>query len=329
MINHTDTALRVGILGCSDVASRKFLPALLRSEQARLSAVASSDRKRAAAFAPCQTYASVTYDELIEGSDADLLYISLPNHLHEEYVLRALRGGKHVLCEKPLGLSVASVQRMLSAARERGLLLAENIMFLHHVQHRAAKDLVFDGRIGRLRRLRTSFGFLLRDSRNFRLDPGRGGGAFYDLIRYPLGAALLFLPGGLAQYSGIRLTRNQLNTGVHGHAVTGNGIVFDFSVSFDQQYESFYELIGEQGKLRLERAFTTPPGMANSLELTVGTERTTIPTPPDDHFLKMLDHAVSLINAEQGFEDEYAQALWLATEADRIWTSCENVVLLE
>jgi NDP-hexose-3-ketoreductase len=329
MVHRQDNKLRIGILGCSDIASRKFLPALLGSQHAVLAAVASRDRDRAKGFVPGRAYAALTYDELMDGGDADLVYISLPNHLHEEWVLRALESGKHVLCEKPLGLNSASVHRMIDAARKRGLLLAENIMFVHHRQHQVVRDLLTAGRIGRLRQLRTSFGFLLHDRGNFRLDPARGGGVFHDLLRYPLAAARMFLSGDLVEVAGFRLNRGGLNVGMHGYGMTDDGALFDFSVSFDQHYESYYELVGERGKIRIDRAFTTPPELANIIQLSVGTEHFSVLAPADDHFSRMIEHAALLISDGKRHEEEYAQAAWLAVSAELVWKSCRDVALKE
>jgi NDP-hexose-3-ketoreductase len=319
--------LRVGILGCSDIAARRFVPALRRTGAAVLSSVASRDRARAGRFVPGVEYRPLTYEEMADGGNAELVYVSLPNDRHEEWVLRCLRGGKHVLCEKPLGLSPRSVERMTGCARERGLTLVENIMFLHHRQHRLVRDLIGAGKIGAVRRLRASFGFLLADPGNFRSDPARGGGAFYDLIRYPLAIAGFLLPGRLDRVAGIRLTRNGLNVGVHAHAATDRGVVLDLSVSFAQQYESLYEVTGERGAILLERAFTTPPDLENTIRLTVGTERSSIAVSPDDHFLRMIDHVAGLVRSHGDREAEYRRSEVLADTAERIWNSCREIVI--
>ena len=108
--------LRVGILGCSDIARRRFVPALLASDRAVLAAVAGRDRNRAAAFIPGENCAVLDYDGLVANPAVDLIYISTPNHLHEEWTVRALEAGKHVICEKPLATSLRSAEKMLSAA---------------------------------------------------------------------------------------------------------------------------------------------------------------------------------------------------------------------
>ena len=108
--------LRIGILGCSDIARRKFVPALLNSDQAVLAAVAGRDRDKAAGFVPGGNYEVTGCDELVAGTGVDLIYISTPNHLHEEWAVKALEAGKHVICEKPLATSLCSAEKMLATA---------------------------------------------------------------------------------------------------------------------------------------------------------------------------------------------------------------------
>ena len=317
--------VRIGILGCSDIAERKFLPALLRSPRAILSAVASRDLGRTARWCARSGGVPCTYDKLVRGGTADLVYLSLPNHLHEEWVLRALAGGMHVLCEKPLGLTVRSVQRMVNAARERGLLLAENLMFLRHPQHGIVRELIASGAVGPVRGLRTSYGFPLADPDNFRMDPTRGGGAFHDLIRYPLGMAQFLLQGPVVRAHGFRRVRDGLTVAVHAWAVTGETEMLSLSVGFDQQYECFYEVVGEQGVIRLDRAYTPPADLANTVHLTIGSERTTVMAPAADQFQLMLDHVIGQLASEPGREELYRGAAELARAAELVRQGCEEV----
>ncbi len=127
--------LRVGILGYSDIARRKFIPALLQSKKASLVAVGSTQRIKTESLIDGNLIAFMTYQDLVCDPAVDLIYLSLPNHLHEEWSVRALEQGKHVICEKPLALSATSAMLMLEAAERHGRLLFENLMYLQHPQH--------------------------------------------------------------------------------------------------------------------------------------------------------------------------------------------------
>ncbi|GAM09066.1 putative oxidoreductase [Geobacter sp. OR-1] len=319
--------LGVGILGCSDIARRKFIPAVLCSKLARLSAIYGRDSGTAAALVPDLRCDFMDCDELLASRHIQVIYNSLPNHLHEEFTIRALEQGKHVICEKPLGLSTASVERMLQCAEANGLLLYENLMFLCHPQHDMVKNLLQFGKIGRLVSLRSVFGFPAPATGNFRLDPAMGGGALNDLSRYPAATALYFLRGALDGFSGIALNRNGLNLAVHGTAVSTANEIYMFSMVFGQQYESYYEIVGETGKIRVDRAYTTPADLANVVILVHGAEETTIAAPAADHFLLALEHACSLILAGGPFQEIHDRSRTIAAISDRISKGCRDVEL--
>lgn len=317
-------SLRVGILGCSEIARRKFVPALLRSECAVLAAVAGRDRSRAAGFFPGEKFAAVDCDELIASPLVDLVYVSTPNHLHEEWTVRALEAGKHVVCEKPLATSFDSAERMLAAADKHGMLLYENLMYLQHPQHGEVKRCIEEGRIGRVTAFRTTFGFPEPPAGDFRLDPEMGGGAFHDLNRYPLSAALHFLQGDDYQFRGISFGRERLNLAMHGVAATSAGEAFIFSIAFGQLYESYYEVIGEEGKIRVDRAYTTPADMANTVHAVRGGIDFSFAVPPADHFLLTINHVAALIARGGDFSHEHARFRKLASLAEAMERGCRN-----
>jgi NDP-hexose-3-ketoreductase len=315
----TGAVVRVGILGCSDIARRKFMPALACGERAKLTAISSRFPGKAAAFAGDSGCLCLTHEELIASREVDLVYLSLPNHLHEEWAIRVLEAGKHLICEKPLATSLAAAERMLALARRRKRLLYENQMFLFHPQHEVVRSLIASGRIGGVKALRCCFGFPLPPEGDFRLDPLQGGGAFQDLARYPLGAALYFLKGKLSRFRGHALWNGELNVAVQGGAVTDADEFFFFSIAFGQQYESYYEIVGETGKLRLERAFTTPPDLANRLLLTDSGGVTEIGLPAADHFRLMIEAVAAMIQEGADFEpclDRVGKVARLAAELE-------------
>ena len=316
--------LRIGILGCSDIARRKFVPALLGSDNAVLAAVAGRDRNRAADFVPGEKYVVTDYDELVASPAVDLIYISTPNHLHEEWTVRALEAGKHVICEKPLATSLISAEKMLATAEKRGLLLYENLMYLQHPQHAAVKRCIAQGHIGRITSFRTAFGFPGPPAGDFRLDPAMGGGAFHDLNRYPLSAALYFLQGDEYLFHGISIDRDRLNLAMHGVAATSADEAFNFSIAFGQQYESFYEIIGEQGKIRVDSAYTTPAGLANKVHVLRGRDDTSFIVPPADHFLLTINHVAALISRSGDFREEHARSRKLAHLATAMERGCRH-----
>ena len=322
MPQSSNSPVRVGILGCSDIARRRFIPALLKSGDGVLAAIASRDRNKAAGMAPPGNWRILDYAGLVDAPDIDLVYLSLANHLHEEWALRALEQGKHVICEKPLALSITSADRMLDAATRAGRLLYENLMFLHHPQHDTVRELIAGGLLGRVRTVRSVFGFPFPRAGDFKLDPSRGGGAFHDLARYPLGTALYYLTGEITSFRGFSLHRDGLTMAVEGVTKTSAEETFSFSIAFGRQYESYYEVVGEKGKVRLERAYTTPPELANRIILTCGTEETAVAVEPCDQFSLMLDHVCALVRENGDFAAAHDRSRRLARLADALWKGC-------
>lgn len=316
----TVSPVRIGLLGCSDIARRKFAPALAKCSNALLVAVSSRNQKYAADLFPgCIV---TCYEELLASPSIDLVYISFPNHLHEEWSIKALEAGKHVVCEKPLATSLASAERILECASRNKRLLYENQMFLFHPQHALVKAMIADGRIGRVKALRSFFGFPSPPKGNFRLDPLQGGGAFHDLVRYPLGIAAYLLNSLPRGFRGHSTWKNSLNTGVTGTAITDHDELFTFSVSFGQQYEASYEVVGETGKIRLERAYTTPAEYENSIFVTAGSITSETVVPAADHFELMIENICNLIQTNGDYSFLNRQAALMAKLADCIEQGC-------
>ncbi|WP_243372315.1 Gfo/Idh/MocA family oxidoreductase [Geotalea sp. SG265] len=316
--------VRVGILGCSDIARRKFIPALAQAKGAVLRGIASRDPAQAAATWPNLPVEPVGYGELLADPQIQLVYLSPPNHLHEEFVLRALQAGKHVICEKPLGLSLASVRKMLACAEKRGLLLFENLMYLHHPQHAAVKEIIDGDAIGTVRTVRSVFTFPAPAVGNFRLDPARGGGAFHDLARYAVGTAWFFLKGAWRSFRGYALDQNDLNVAIHGTALTTAGEIFSCSLAFGQPYESSYEIVGEEGSIRVDRAYTTPPEMANRIRVISGGKDISFTVPPADHFRLMIEDVCTMVLGGGDFTAARERNLQLASMAEQMRKGCHH-----
>ncbi len=178
--------LRWGLLGTARI-NRMVIPPLRASAGNRLLAVASRDLARATGYAKEWGIerAHGAYEALLADPEIDAVYIPLPNHLHAEWTIRAARAGKHVLCEKPLALTVAEVDAMGAAARESGVVLAEAFMYRHHPQTLKVKELVDAGAIGPVRFVRGTFSFPLTRPDDVRLRPEWGGGCLWDVGCYP------------------------------------------------------------------------------------------------------------------------------------------------
>jgi len=167
------------------------MPAIMKSRNGRLKAVACRSRDHAESIAQEHDIPSACgrYEEILEDPQVDAVYIPLPNHLHREWTLRALEAGKHVLCEKPLAMNAREAESMVQASRERGLLLMEALMYRFHPRSRQVKALIDEGAIGDPRLVRAAFCFSHPDPSDIRFRPEMGGGALLDVGCYGVSLA--------------------------------------------------------------------------------------------------------------------------------------------
>ena len=181
--------IRWGVLSTANIGRQKVIPAIQRSQLGAVTAIASRDLARAKAAATelgiDKPYGS--YQELLSDRNIDAVYIALPNHLHVRWSMRALSARKHVLCEKPIGLTVAEAEQLAGAAAAHPKLkVMEAFMYRFHPQWQAAQKLVREGRIGQLRTIHTHFSYYNDDPKNIRNQADIGGGALMDIGCYPV-----------------------------------------------------------------------------------------------------------------------------------------------
>lgn len=179
--------IRWGVLSTARIGTETVIPAMQLGEYCTVTAIASRKLEKAQAAARQlgieKTYGS--YEELLVDPDIDAVYIPLPNHLHVPWAIKALNAGKHVLCEKPIGLNAAEAQKLLNAARKfPRLKVMEAFMYRHHPQWKWAKQKVSEGKIGELRTIQTFFSYHNIDPDNIRNKADIGGGGLMDIGCY-------------------------------------------------------------------------------------------------------------------------------------------------
>ncbi len=184
--------VRWGVLGTADIARGATIPGMQLAESCRLYAVAGRSLEKARQFRDAFGFEKAygSYDELLADPDVEAVYIPLPNHLHCEWSIRALRAGKHVLCEKPLAMTAAEAESMFRAAEENHVFLMEAFAYLHSPIIAEVKKAVADGAVGEIRYLESAFITGRRPDTDIRLRKETGGGSMYDLGCYALSMAL-------------------------------------------------------------------------------------------------------------------------------------------
>ncbi len=184
--------VRWGVLSTADIGLTKVLPAMQKGQYCDLVGISSRNLQRAEAAARQlgipKAYGS--YEELLADPEIEAVYNPLPNNLHVEWSIKALEAGKHVLCEKPIGMSAADGQKLVDAAkRHPQLKVMEAFMYRHHPQWQRARQLVKEGKVGELRTMQMFFGYYLVDPDNVRNIPATGGGGLMDIGCYCISTA--------------------------------------------------------------------------------------------------------------------------------------------
>lgn len=251
-------AVRWGIAGTAKIARNFFLPAV-REAGGEPAAVAGRDRGRVTRWAADQGVARaiVGYQGLIEDPAIDAVYIPLPNSMHGEWTIRALRAGKAVLCEKPLTGSFAETEQVLAVAKETGTPLWEAFVFPFHDQMERLRGLLTDGVIGDLMEIQSSFHFLMTDeATNVRMLTSLDGGALLDVGCYPVRLARdLFGAEPDSAWAAAQWHESGVDTATWGVLGFPGGRRLLLSCAFNLSFTTFSRLIGTGGQIHVTNPF--------------------------------------------------------------------------
>lgn len=259
--------LRWGLIGASTIA-RQHMIAAIRANGGEVVDVMSSDAARAQAFAAENGVARSTTSlaELVEDPEVDAVYISTTNDLHRDQLFAAARAGKHVLCEKPLALNLADARAMVDACRERGVVIGVNHHLRNAATHRAMREAILQGRIGRPLFARVFHAvYLPPNLQGWRIDkPQAGGGVVLDItvhdadtLRFvladePQSVSAMVSRGGMG--------RDGLEDGVMGVVRFSSGLLAQFHDAFTTRYaQTGFEVHGEEGSLIGRDCMTQAP----------------------------------------------------------------------
>jgi len=255
--------VRWGVLSSAKIGLEKVIPAMQKGEYCEITAIASQNLERGKAAAAQlgipQAYGS--YEELLADDNIDAVYIPLPNHLHVPWTKKALEAGKHVLCEKPIGLNTAEAEDLLACAKKHSQLkVMEAFMYRHHPQWLKAQQLVNEGKIGNLLNIHSFFSYYNADPANIRNMAEIGGGGLMDIGCYCISLARFIFNSepqrvlGKMEYDPEfktdRLCSGQLDFG-------------DQSSTFTcaTQLTSYQRvnIFGTEGRIEIEIPFNAPP----------------------------------------------------------------------
>jgi D-xylose 1-dehydrogenase (NADP+, D-xylono-1,5-lactone-forming) len=282
--------LRWGILSTAGI-NRALIDPLREATRSELLGIASRDAARADAYAATwnipRAYGS--YEALLGDNEIDAVYIPLPNSLHCDWVVKAAQAGKHLLCEKPLALSVAEVDTMTAAASQNGVVLIEAFMYRMHPQVARVQQIIAEGMIGKVKVIRAWFTFTMRDEHNIRLIKELGGGSLWDAGGYPVSFCQAVAGADPVEViAWQRLNSSGVEVGTHAQLAYAGGAVAQIECGFDLPSRRGAEIVGDKGIMTV-KDFVVPdaPGRGESshIHLSVGDSETDIRPRPVNPFL--------------------------------------------
>ncbi len=252
--------LRWGVLSTSDFAERRFIPGLRKSSILTVHGVASRDLLRAQAFAArCEIpVAYGSYEEMLADPNIDIIYNPLPNNLHVEWTRKAAEAAKHVLCEKPMGMTADEVASLLPLASR--VHIAEAFMVRQHPQWTQVREIIRRGELGRVTHAHIAFAYTNTDETNIRNIEAVGGGAMYDIGCYAVVAARWFLEAEPVRVAAVKDVDPRFGTDRLTSALLdfGDGRTCAFSVSTQSTPHQRVHLFGTKGRLELTIPFNQP-----------------------------------------------------------------------
>jgi xylose dehydrogenase (NAD/NADP) len=265
-----DKKLNWGLLSTAKINQALIKP-LRASKRTRLLAVGSRSISNAEAYAREWDIprAHGSYEALLADPEIDVIYNSLPNHLHAEWTIKALLAGKHVLCEKPFALTLADVDAMSQAARENGKVLAEAFMYRHHAQTLKVKEIADSGILGKLQLIKGAFTFTISRAGDIRLKKETGGGSIWDVGCYPISYTRMILGAEPVEVFGWQVTASSgVDESFIGQMRFDNGVHAQFDSGLGSPSRSMIEIVGTYATLTIPNPFK--PGKASEIYLSHG-----------------------------------------------------------
>ena len=310
--------LKFGIIGCSRIAKKSVIPAILKSEFAELEIIGSRSIEKSKKFANefnCKK--NGTYDDVIFDDSVDAVYISTPIGTHAELAIKAASAGKHIYCEKSSTDSFNSAKKIVECSKNNNVRIMEGFMFRFHPQHQKVKDLINDKKIGNIDSFNASFGFPSFPEGDIRYNKQLGGGFLNDSGCYPICASRMIF-----DEEPVSIFYQNYNDPKSGVDVKGTSILTyknnktaNVTYANGNYYQAKYEVWGSDGVITLNRAYSVPTNFITKINLQYsiennwqGRKNEIIEIPPADHFIKMINtFCMEITNKERSpfnFEEE-------------------------
>jgi len=334
-MNRNKGRIRIGVIGCSRVAAKIALPAMKSSDMVEVVIIGSRSLGKSEEYARefgCRSYGS--YDDVLKNDDIDLVYVSLPVGLHEDWVVRAAGAGKHILCEKSSTTSLESARRMIRACRKNNVRILEGFSFRYHPQHRKVAEMIREDYLGELVTFNGAFGFPMPARDNIRMIKELGGGVLNDAACYPICASRIIFQTEPIEIVASLTYDEQSGVDVRASVFIkypGDKIAF-VSAVFGACFQSAYSIWGSKAIASMKRAYAIPRDWAASIFFFANDKNNEILVEPADQFRLMIENFCSELlepgATEFNFEEDLsAQAIVM--EAVRISNKENRLVRID
>lgn len=315
--------MKIGILSPSEIAFRRFMPAINSCPNIEFAGIAIASKEEWFTNSSNFDYDEVkkteeekankfienyggkiyySYDNMLHDNDIDSIYIPLPPALHGKWGKAALKNGKNAFVEKPSTTSLKETEELVELAKKNNLVVMENYMFIYHKQLEEIMNYIKNGIIGKVKKYTISFGFPRRSTNDFRYQKNLGGGAIIDCGGYTIKYANMIL-GGNAELKYAKLINDDIKQDID---IFGNGIytygkdIVEVQFGMDNDYRCMLEVWGSEGTLKTNRVLTAPAGYIPTLMITKNGVTDEKELSEDDTFFKSIQRFMKCIdNADE------------------------------
>jgi D-xylose 1-dehydrogenase (NADP+, D-xylono-1,5-lactone-forming) len=295
--------IKWGILGYARIARETIIPAIIRSSNSEIYAVASRTKDKlkecASRYDFKKTYLS--YDELLKDENIDAVYVPLPNALHKEWAIKAMENKKHVLCEKPIALTCLECEEMIHSAKKNNVNLMEAFMYRYTDRSKKIKDVLQSGVLGEIKFINSTYRFYLTNMNSIKLKPELGGGSLLDVGCYPLNFIGMITKEFPISFSAEFFSENSIDYLFSAALKYKSGLIATLNCGFNVYKQQKSEIVGTKGILEIPDTFSDIEGF---MQLTTDEGIKNISIEKSDRYkLEIEDFADSILENRKPFID--------------------------
>ena len=329
--------MRIGILSPSEIAYRRFMPALNQIDGIEFAGIAVAtqnewfkgdeisefDKIKEAEVNKAQKFIDefggklyLSYMDLIEDDTIDAIYVPLPPALHYKWAKCVLENNKHVLVEKPATIDRECTAELINIAKEKQLAFYENYMFVYHSQIEKVLEIASSGEIGKVWKYNIAFGFPRRALNDFRYNKELGGGALIDCGGYTIKFANMLIENAELKYAKLVQDDIKEDIDIFGNAIyTFGDKIVEVEFGMDHDYRCSLEIWGSEGSIKTNRILTAPVGYMPVVDVYKNGEKNSYELSSDDTFLKSIKRFICCVSDVNEREKVYGE---VQTQADRV-----------